>query len=375
MRHLLWPLVLFATSLSAGERVLINPEQDGNLLIKVNDGGTVKTMSTYDATNARIGIGPTATSPSTMLHVIDAGTDAVGSTVVKSGASGAQNTTSLSVSNTSLGTNWSDFLGGITNERGNQGVLGTSSGTGGGSVLGFIGVRGVGSGTSTSSSSASIGIAGVANTTGTQGNYGVAATAANGTGIGVGGYFQTTSSVAGSAGLITSNQTSTGNIFVARDNNTDVFKIADGGIVSQSTFSTVTVDTGNGYGSTNTFIPRFTSTRVNTGTGITYADSAANGASFTINETGIYSITIQMAIAQIFGITKNADGTSAFASATAANKLCNTENTHAGISKGISCTVKLDAGDVVRAHVQVADSNTDSENRVKFIITKVLGLH
>lgn len=49
------------------------------------------------------------------------------------------------------------------------------------------------------------------------------------------------------------------------------------------------VDTGNGHGSTNTKIRRYTNTRVNTEAPfITYADSAANGASATVNITGLY---------------------------------------------------------------------------------------
>lgn len=52
----------------------------------------------------------------------------------------------------------------------------------------------------------------------------------------------------------------------------------------------VSLVTGNGKGSTNTNIRRFTTTSVNVGTAITYADSATLGASFTINETGFYSV-------------------------------------------------------------------------------------
>lgn len=57
--------------------------------------------------------------------------------------------------------------------------------------------------------------------------------------------------------------------------------------------SEITVDTGNGHGSTNTKMRRFSNTRKNIGSAITYADSATLGATFTINETGIYSISYQ----------------------------------------------------------------------------------
>lgn len=52
----------------------------------------------------------------------------------------------------------------------------------------------------------------------------------------------------------------------------------------------VTVHTGSTMGSTNTQVRRFTTILTNVGTAITYADSATNGASFTINEDGLYSI-------------------------------------------------------------------------------------
>lgn len=62
-------------------------------------------------------------------------------------------------------------------------------------------------------------------------------------------------------------------------------------VVLPTTPSMVRLNTANGYGSTNTAIRRFTNAVVNQGSDITYADSAANGASFTINTAGIYAIT------------------------------------------------------------------------------------
>lgn len=55
--------------------------------------------------------------------------------------------------------------------------------------------------------------------------------------------------------------------------------------------SSVFVDTGNGFGSVNTKCRRYTSVRRNDGSAITYADSATLGATFTINEAGLYAIT------------------------------------------------------------------------------------
>lgn len=58
-----------------------------------------------------------------------------------------------------------------------------------------------------------------------------------------------------------------------------------------SNLSMVRLNTANGYGSTNTRIRRFTNTITNTGSDITYADSATLGNSFTINTSGIYAIS------------------------------------------------------------------------------------
>lgn len=55
--------------------------------------------------------------------------------------------------------------------------------------------------------------------------------------------------------------------------------------------SEVTVDTGNGSGSTNTKVRRFTNIRKNVGSDISYADSATLGGTWTINTTGRYEIS------------------------------------------------------------------------------------
>ena len=53
----------------------------------------------------------------------------------------------------------------------------------------------------------------------------------------------------------------------------------------------VYVHTGNGHGGAGIKIRRFATTQINTGTSITYTDDPTNGASFLINENGIYNIT------------------------------------------------------------------------------------
>lgn len=58
-------------------------------------------------------------------------------------------------------------------------------------------------------------------------------------------------------------------------------------------YSEVIVHTGNGHAATDTKIRRYTTAKVNTGTGVTYSDSAANGGLFTFNEDGIYKVRIK----------------------------------------------------------------------------------
>jgi hypothetical protein len=56
--------------------------------------------------------------------------------------------------------------------------------------------------------------------------------------------------------------------------------------------SRVFLVTQNGYGSSSTAIPRFTTAVVNSGSDITYADSASLGTTFTINTTGMYAMSM-----------------------------------------------------------------------------------
>lgn len=57
------------------------------------------------------------------------------------------------------------------------------------------------------------------------------------------------------------------------------------------TKSEVRLETGAGYGTTNTFIRNFGTIGVNTGTALTATLSASLGASITVNATGLYAIS------------------------------------------------------------------------------------
>lgn len=134
----------------------------------------------------------------------------------------------------------------------------------------------------------------------------------------------------------------------------------------------VVVHTGNGHGSTNTKIRRFTTAMTEVGTAITYADSAANGASFTINETGLYSINYAEShgAAYYHGVSVNSTQlTTDIYSITVANRLL-MRNAGGAFEGSVSITERFIAGDVIRAH-NGTTLPTVTSDAVKFSIRKV----
>jgi len=138
--------------------------------------------------------------------------------------------------------------------------------------------------------------------------------------------------------------------------------------------SEVTVDSGNGHGSTNIRIRRFSNIRKNTGSDITYADSATLGASFTINTSGVYAISyadLYSASSFGMGITVNdgALGTIINLVTYSQGLRTQTYTYNSGEAASISWTGNLSAGDVVRAHT---DGNPDSTSATSiFTVTRV----
>lgn len=136
----------------------------------------------------------------------------------------------------------------------------------------------------------------------------------------------------------------------------------------------VVVHTGNGFGSTNTQIRRFTTTLTNVGTAITYADSATLGASFTINENGIYAITFVgqgggAGVDTYVGISLNTNQpTTGIELITAANRLGVATATTFG---SISRVQKLSIGDVIRPHCTLPGNAVNAQAATMFSIRKV----
>jgi hypothetical protein len=136
----------------------------------------------------------------------------------------------------------------------------------------------------------------------------------------------------------------------------------------------VVVTTGNGHGSTNTKVRRFTTTLSSTGTSITYADSGTLGATFTINSAGLYEIHTSDLISgsnTLFGASVNSSElTTAIQAITAANRLAVSQTPGSSLMSAVTVTARLSAGDVVRPHTDGTPNSTDAYSCV-FSIRKV----
>jgi len=120
--------------------------------------------------------------------------------------------------------------------------------------------------------------------------------------------------------------------------------------------SQVRVHTANGFGSTNTKIRRFTTIVDDFGSAITYVDSAADGASFTINEDGVYYVSISetagAGTAHVGMSLNSSQLTTNISTITAADRLTIFEIPDNNGNAAAGWSGKLFAGDVVRPHSQ-----------------------
>lgn len=137
----------------------------------------------------------------------------------------------------------------------------------------------------------------------------------------------------------------------------------------------VVVHTGNGSGSVATTIRRYTTVMTNVGTAITYADSATDGASFTINEDGIYAMystdkSVNSGLVTAGASVNSSELTTAVENIAIATRLFFSVSGYLGgywVSGG--ATRRLSAGDVVRPHHIGGETNTTSSTY--FSIRKV----
>ncbi len=132
----------------------------------------------------------------------------------------------------------------------------------------------------------------------------------------------------------------------------------------------VTVTTGNGHGSTNNKIRRWTTTESNVGSAITYADSAANGGSFTIaaGYGGLYEVYYSEDKSSggcYFGISVNSNQlTTTIYDITAAHRKAMAYQIQAGSNMALTRVLRLAAGDVVRAHTDGTPNDADVADSV-----------
>jgi len=151
--------------------------------------------------------------------------------------------------------------------------------------------------------------------------------------------------------------------------------IGANGVVQQSQAqSMVRLNTANGYGATNTKIPRFTNVVTNQGSDITYADSATLGASFTINTAGVYSIihcNSSNSAAMALGMSLNTTGPStSIVSLTITEILAIVSSATAAYAADAAWTGYLPAGSVVRPHTDGTALNSIA-NYTHFTITRI----
>ena len=132
----------------------------------------------------------------------------------------------------------------------------------------------------------------------------------------------------------------------------------------------VWLNTSNGYGSTNTAVRRFNNIIKNNGSAITYTDSPKNGASFTINTTGIYAISYSDCMNTANNIVVSLNSTLAASNVSLANRLTMATTSASGYVVNCSCIIHLTATDVLRC-VTDAATNSGSESKVQVIITRL----
>lgn len=133
--------------------------------------------------------------------------------------------------------------------------------------------------------------------------------------------------------------------------------------------SFVKVTTANGFGSTRTGVRRFTTVLSQVGSDITYADSAANGSSFTINTDGIYAITYvdSSTGAADYGVSINtADNGQP---SNLADILLEVTSSSASHRDGPSFIQPLVAGSVLRPYSSA--TSTGSTGKAWFMITRI----
>lgn len=140
--------------------------------------------------------------------------------------------------------------------------------------------------------------------------------------------------------------------------------------------SELMLSTGNGHGSVNQNIRRYSNVLTDTGTGVdwTYADSATDGMSVTIINDGVYQVDksdYRTTGACSFGVSKNAVGadlTTALQSINGNRIMCIT-SASTNLAAACGNPMKLVNGDIIRSHDDATEDAAD--NFVRFHMVRV----
>ena len=137
--------------------------------------------------------------------------------------------------------------------------------------------------------------------------------------------------------------------------------------------SMVRVGLPNSYGSTNTRILRYSTVNINQGSDITYADSATLGGTFTINVSGVYSMSLQAVgpAGMHVGISRNTSQPTVDILALTNNYECIAGGNlpAANYQAVYATTMQLAAGDIIRVHTDAQTLGVTNYNN--FTITRI----
>jgi len=145
------------------------------------------------------------------------------------------------------------------------------------------------------------------------------------------------------------------------------------GVVSQKLADTsILVNTGNGHGSTNTKIRRFTTTVYRRSSSISFVDTSADGSSFVVNDPGVYVIDYadQSSTEGEMGLSLNSTEFTTNVDAIAAADRIGIDFINAANQTGdCNATLFCKRGDIIRAHSSGTLSGTGATVSIK--ITKI----
>lgn len=121
--------------------------------------------------------------------------------------------------------------------------------------------------------------------------------------------------------------------------------------------SSVFLSVGNGHGSTNTMIRRYTTSET-IGTDLTYADSSTLGGSITVNKSGMYSLSasdVRSSANATLGLSLNTSApTTSIFTLTRAQGFITATTCTTNLNSSVSVSRYFSKGDVIRIHTDGA---------------------